>query len=122
MPKTRLSPIFSSSYPILSIPLFSDSSSSSLRTRLLLLFLVQGQQRDTSNLDDLETDTRQITNSLSLATETSNQNLIVSINIVQATVTRDKSSDFLSILDQLDTNTLTNSRVGLLGFDSTILS
>lgn len=39
----------------------------------------------------------------------------VFVDEVQATVTRNEASDLLAVLDQLDSHTLTNGRVGLLG-------
>ena len=87
---------------------------------LFLLFLVQSKERDTSDLDNLETDTRNITNSTTLTTETGNQDFIVFINVVQTTIVGDESSDLLTVLDQLNTDTLTNSRVRLLGFDTNL--
>jgi hypothetical protein len=89
-----------------------------LRSGLFLLLLVQSQERDTSDLYDLETDTRNITNSTTLTTETGNQNFIVFINIVQTTIVGNESSNLLTVLDKLNTNTLTNSRVRLLGFNT----
>jgi hypothetical protein len=57
-----------------------------LRARLLLLLLPQGEQTDTRDLDDLETNTRNITLGLALATETSEEDLVVLVDEVQATV------------------------------------
>lgn len=48
-----------------------------LRTGLLLLFLVEGKKRDTRDLDDLETDTGNITNGAALATETGDEDLVL---------------------------------------------
>ena len=60
-----------------------------LRPRLLLLLLPQSQKTDTRDLDDLETNTGNITLSLALTTETSKQDLVVLVNKVQATVIGD---------------------------------
>lgn len=46
----------------------------------------EGQQGNTSHLDDLETDTRDITDGVARPTETGDQNLIVLVQEVQATV------------------------------------
>lgn len=48
-----------------------------LVTGLLLLLLVQGPEGNTGDLDDLETDTRNITNGVTGTTETGNEDLVV---------------------------------------------
>jgi hypothetical protein len=90
-----------------------------LRTGLFLLFFPQGEERDTRNFNNLETDTWNITLGLALTTETGNQDFVVFVNVVQTTIVGDESRNLLSVLDQLNTNTLSNGRVGLLGFDTT---
>lgn len=62
---------------------------SCLRTGLLLLLLPQSKQTDTRDLDDLETNTGNITLGLALTTETSKENLVVLVDEVQATVVGD---------------------------------
>ena len=86
--------------------------------RLLLLSTEESKQRCLGHADDLETDSGNISHSVTGTTETSNEHLIVLINEVQTTIARDESSDLLSILDQLHTDALTNGRVGLLGLNS----
>lgn len=66
-----------------------------LRTGLLLLLLPQSQQTDTRDLDDLETNTGNITLGLALATETSQEDLVVLVNEVQATVIGDCAESLL---------------------------
>lgn len=89
-----------------------------LRTRLFLLFLPQSPQGDTGNLDGLEFNTGNITDGVTLATETGNQDFVVDFDKVQATVIGDESSDLLASTSQLNTDTLTNGRVGLFRFDT----
>lgn len=63
--------------------------SNRLRAGLLLLLLPQGEQTDTGNLDDLEADTGDITLGLALATETGEEDLVVLVDEVEATVVGD---------------------------------
>ena len=90
--------------------------------RLLLLLTEQSKEGGLGDANDLETDTGDITDSVTRTTETSNKDFIVFINVVQATIARDESGDLLTVLNELDTDALTNSRVGLLGFNTTKLS
>jgi hypothetical protein len=91
-----------------------------LRTRLLLLLLPERPQGNTGNLDGLELNSGNITDGATLATEAGNQNLIVDFNVVQAAVVRDKGSNLLGRASQLDTDALTDGRVGLLRLNTTI--
>ena len=88
--------------------------------RFLLLSTEQSEERGLGNTHNLETDSRNITNSVTRTTESSNQNLVVLVHKVQTTITRNESGDLLSILDQLNTDALTNGRVRLLSLYSTI--
>lgn len=91
-----------------------------LRTGLLNLLLPKSNQGNTRDLDDLESNTWDITLSLTLSTETGEQNLVVFINEVQTTIVGDESSDLLTVLNKLDSDTLSNSRVGLLGLNTNL--
>jgi len=83
-----------------------------------LLLLPEGKETDTSDLDDLESDTRNITLCLSSSSETGDQDLVVLIGEVETTVVGDESGDLLAVLDELDSDTLSDSRVRLLGLDT----
>lgn len=60
-----------------------------LRAGLLLLLLPESEQTDTGDLDDLETDTGNITLGLALTTETGEEDLVVLVNEVQTTIVGD---------------------------------
>ena len=62
---------------------------SRLRPGLLLLLLPQSRQTDTGDLDDLESHTGNITLGLALTTETSEEDFVVLVHEVQATVIGD---------------------------------
>lgn len=67
----------------------SSRGSSRLRPGLLLLLLPQSRQTDAGDLDDLETNTRDITLGLALATESGEEDFVVLVDEVQATVVGD---------------------------------
>ncbi len=56
---------------------------------------------------------------MAFTTETGNQNLVVLFNESQATIVGDESCDLFAVLDELDTNALTDGRVGLLSLNTT---
>ena len=88
--------------------------------RLLLLSAEQSKERCLRDAHNLETDSRNISDGVTRTTESSNQDLVVLVHKVQATIARHERSDLLSILDQLNTHALTNGRVGLLGLHSAV--
>ena len=92
-----------------------------LRTGLLLLLLVEGKEGDTGNLTDLESDTGNITNGVTGSAETRDEDLVVLVDVVEATIAGDEGGDLLAVLDELDTDALTDSGVGLLGLDANLL-
>ena len=96
------------------------STTADLTMRLLLLLTEQSKEGGLGDADNLETDTGDITDSVTRTTETSNKDFIVFIDVVQATIARDESGDLLTVLNELDTDALTNSRVRLLSFNTTM--
>ena len=108
-----------------------------LCTWLLLLLLEQSEKADTRHLGNLEADTGNITLGVTGATETSDENFVLRISIrqqnityaittyvfleeVKATIAGHEGSDLLAVLDELDTDRLTNGRVRLLGLNSSV--
>lgn len=67
----------------------------------------------------LEPDSGNVTNGVALSTKTSDQDFVIFLNIVEATIPRNERGNFLAILDQLNTNALSNSGIRLLSFDAT---
>merc|ERR550534_1153043 len=92
-----------------------------LRTWSLLLSTEESIEGDIGHLNDLESDSGNISDGVTLSTETSNQHLIVLLYKVETTVIGDESGDLLSILDKLHSDTLSDSRVRLLSFYTNLL-
>ena len=85
--------------------------------RLLLLPEPQGEEAEAGDLDDLEPDTRKVTDGPAAPTHTGDQNPIVIIDEPQRTVARDEGGDDLAVLLELDTDGLSDGGVWLLGLD-----
>ena len=77
-----------------------------LGARSLLLAPEECVEGYVGDLADLESDTGNITNSVTLTSESTDQDLVVLLNEVQTAVIGDESGDLLAILDQLDTDAL----------------
>jgi hypothetical protein len=88
---------------------------------LILLTLVEGKEGDTRDLDDLEATSGNITLGVTGTTETGAKDFIVLIDVVKATISRDEGGDLLAVLDELNADSLTNGRVGLLGLNADLL-
>ena len=81
----------------------------------------QGEQGGASDLLNLESHTWNITDGVTLTTEASNEHLVVLINEAHSTVAGDVASNSLVVLFELHSDAFTNSRVGLLGFNTDLL-
>lgn len=92
-----------------------------LVTWSFFLAFEEGEEGDTSDFDDLKSDTGDITDGVAGSTETGNENFIVFFDVVQRTIAWDESGDSLTVLDELDSNAFSDGRVRLLGFDSDFL-
>ena len=71
-------------------------------------------------LDNLEPDARNVSNGVTLSTKTSHKDFIVFFNKVEATIIGHEGCDLLSVLDQLNSNALSNGRVGLFGLNTNL--
>ena len=87
----------------------------------LLLSPEESVEGDVGDLADLEPDSGDISHGVALTSESRDQNLVVLLNEVQTTVIGDESCDLLSVLNELDSDTLTNSRVRLLSLNTNLL-
>uniref|UniRef100_A0A671G2G7 Uncharacterized protein n=1 Tax=Rhinolophus ferrumequinum TaxID=59479 RepID=A0A671G2G7_RHIFE len=75
------------------------------------------EQRDIGYFNNLKADSRNVTNSMTFATKSSNQDFIIFLNKIQTTIIGYKSCDFFAILDKLDPDTLPDGRIWLFGFN-----
>jgi len=85
-----------------------------------LLSSPEGIETDVGDFDDFESKPGNISNSVTSSTKTSDENFVIFIDIVERTVKRDESRNFLSVLNQLDSDSLSHGRVRLLGFDTNL--
>jgi hypothetical protein len=57
---------------------------------------------------------------VTLTTESGDKDFVVFLDEVETTVVRDESRDLLTVLDQLNTNALSDGRVRLLGLNTNL--
>ena len=88
---------------------------------LFLLFEPEGVERDTCDLDNSESDSWQITDGMARTTKTGNEDLVVLIDECHATVLRNEAGDSFVVLLELNSHTLSDGRVRLLGLNSDLL-
>ena len=89
---------------------------------LLLLSTPESTKTATSDFNNLESDTWKITLSVTRSTETSNEALIVLINEGHTTISWYVGGDSLVVFLELDSNTLSDSRIWLLSLDGNLLN
>ncbi len=80
--------------------------------------VIQGRQY--RYLDNLEPDSGNITDGVTLTTESGDKDFVVFLDEVEATVVGDEGRDLLTVLDQLNTNALSDGRVRLLGLNTNL--
>merc|ERR1712027_276370 len=84
----------------------------------LLLAGEEGVEGDVGHLDNLEPDSGDVADGVALPAEPGDQDLVVLLHKVQATVLGHEGGDLLAVLDQLDVDALADGRVGLLGLNA----
>ena len=84
--------------------------------------LPEGQKRGTGDLDDSESNTGQISDGVTLSSETSNEAFVVLVNKGKTTISGNEASDSLVVLLELDSSALSDGRVGLLGLDGNLFN
>ena len=73
--------------------------------------------KSTGYFDSLKVDSRNVTNSMTFGTKSSNQNFIIFLNKIQATITGYKRLWFFAILGELNPDTFPDGRIWLFGFN-----
>ena len=81
----------------------------------------KGEETASSNLNDLESYTGQITLGVSRSTETSNKNFVVLIDEGHTTISWDVGGDSLVVFLELDSDALSDGGVRLLSLNSDLL-
>ena len=81
----------------------------------------KGEETASSDLNDLESYTGQITLGVSRSTETSNKNFVVLIDEGHTTISWDVGGDSLVVFLELDSDALSDGGVRLLSLNSDLL-
>merc|ERR1711970_1379901 len=99
----------------------TSASFSPLRSGPFLLLLEEGQERDVGYFDDFKSDAGNVADGVAGSTESRHQNLVVLLDVVEATVLGDEGGNLLSVFDELDSYALPDGRVGLLSLHADLL-
>ncbi len=81
----------------------------------------KGEEGGTGNLDNLKTDSWQISDGMTGSSESSNEHLVVIVHETHTTILWHVASNFLVVLFELDSHALTHGGVRLLSFDTDLL-
>ena len=84
------------------------------------LSLVEGNKSLSLDGNDLESDSGKISDGVAGPTESRNKNFIVIVDELESTIERTESGDLLVVFLELNTNTLSDSRVRLFGLDGNL--
>ena len=81
----------------------------------------EGVETATSDLGDKETHSGKITDGVTGTTETGDEDLVVLVNEGHATITGNEAGDSLIVFFELDSDTLSDTGVGLLSLNADLL-
>merc|ERR1719493_21221 len=84
------------------------------------MFLYWLSSRERRRGLDLEPNTWDVSNGVTLSSEPGYQHFIVFFDVVERSVSRYEGGDFLAVFNQLDTNTLSDGRVRLFGLNANL--
>ena len=89
---------------------------------LVFLSGPEGKEGSIGDLHDLESDSWNISNSMSWSSESRDEYFIIIIDESQGPILRDESSNFLVVLSKLDSDALSDGGVRLFGLDGDFLN